>query len=177
MTVEKDQMIVDLNILSPVGKIEWLLLLGEKLTPVLNDLVGGSKAFDGLFIAFDGAIKQGRRWLRAEIRDPFELMYPVYNSDGTDVADQELEHEDSRHFNDLRVVGSMLTDALLFAGRIQFERMGDLDLPQPLEGEYTDDYLANELVDRLNAASSGVTQAFDEIWEARFRPANGSNGL
>jgi hypothetical protein len=168
MTLTGKAMVDDLHSLPPEQKIEALLALAEQLIPELKIVVDDIRPFEEVFAAYGEAITAGRRWLRGEMCDPDEVMDPVYGSNVRPVWDIELAHKDSGHFKDLRVLGSLLTNALLYAGQIQFERNGDRDVPEPLEGEFTDDELVGEIQRTLSAADPALTEKFRKSWQARF---------
>ncbi len=65
-------------------------------------------------------------------------------------------------------MGSLLTNALVFAGQFQFERNGDPDVPEPLEGEFTDDELVGEIQNTLSAAGPALNEKFRQAWQTHF---------
>lgn len=169
MTIATDEMLGDLNSLSPDEKIEFLLLHAEKLIPVLRDVVGTSSPFAEIYGSYERAISVGKRWLAGKISDPDEVIEPVENPSERPFESLELDHKDTEHFGNLRVVGGMIGDALLYAGQLQFERVGDPNVPQSLEEEFTDQRLVGEFQRTLSRASPELRKKFHQLWDARFR--------
>lgn len=168
MTINKDEMLADLKGLSPEEKIEFILSLAEQLIPALRVVVGTSSEFIEIIEEYDRVIGHGRRWVGGEIVDPNEVIGPIERRSPLTFDSLEFVHKDSQQFNNLRVLGSMLTDAILYAGELQFELVGDTDVPQSLEEKFTDQELVNNFKRTLDLASSELQSEFGKFWERRF---------
>lgn len=168
MTINKDEMLADLKGLSPKEKIEFILSLATHLIPVLRVVVGTSSEFTEIYEEYDRVIGHGRRWLRGEIVDPDEVIGPIERPSRRPYYSLELAHKGSRQFDNLFVVGSMLTDAIHYAGELQFELVGDTDVPQSLEEKFTDQELVDNFNGTLDLASSELEAEFETFWERRF---------
>ena len=160
----------DLSSLSSREKVEFMLMLCVGLLGELEHFRRASKEMEKLFETYDLALRRIRLWLRGELNDAEALRYPVYNSDGTDIADTTLRLRALLPDADIEILGSTITTSLLYVAFLQYTRDGVELLPHPYQGPMDEEELAENLEIDLGNYSSALQAKFDQIWEARFRP-------
>ncbi len=174
MTLEKEQLLADLAPLAPEAKIKLHVYLLEEMIPVFADIVDDVEPFQRFIDVLNFCVTTGRRWLSGELDDPDDVLRPLEGPRSPRLADRELDHEQSRHFPDVQVLTLLGQHAIWYAAEIQFDRIGDEEVPQSLEERFTDEELAGLLAPRLAKASSRMKREFDAAWERRIRPEAGA---
>lgn len=169
MTVE--QRIRDLETLLPREQVKFMLALSESLLGAVEHYRPSNPQTAKVFGAFDLALERTRRWLKGELLDPEALRYPVYNDDGTDIADTALTFRRFLPDADIEYVGGTITHTALYAAFLQYKQDRVEFLPHPYEGDMDEDELASRFERNFQNYSTALKVMFEELWEARFLPA------
>lgn len=146
-----------------------MLRIASHLIPILHAELGTAPKFNAIYESYEHVIDHVRRWLRGEITDPDEVIAPLEMPDRVPFDSLELEFKGTKHFGNLYVVGSLITEALLYAGEIQFKRAGIIEVPTCLEKHFTDEELADEFTNALKRASRVMQKEFRTLWRRDLR--------
>ena len=168
MKISRDEMSGDLSSLAPEQKVEFILQLADQLIPVLREIVGDVTPFAEIYGSYKSVIRVGRQWLAGEIDNPEVILEPLEHPAQRPFDSLELEHKHTSHFGNLRVVGSMITDAIYYAGQVQHNRSGGTPPPLFLDEEITEDLIVSEFERTLRRADPELRNKFYMLWTAKF---------
>ena len=168
MTLEHNKMLSDLGLRSPAEKIDFMLSMASHLIPLLHTVEGTGLKLNAIYESYEHVIAHIRAWLSGKITDPIEVIAPLEMPDRVPFDSLELGFEGTNRFENLRVVGNLITKSLLYAGEIQFARAGIDEVPQCLEEKFTDEELAESFAETLQNADAVMQEAFIAFWNQHF---------
>lgn len=171
MTYSNREILNNLDALSPDERVRFLLTLAERLVPALRDRYGSADPLDKMYASFRSTVNHGRKWLRGEIENPWQVIDPVEDPKADSFVALEMENASAPYSADASVIGSLVVYAIALAGQLQFARVGDPEVPQSLEGEITSEVLVAEAQRTLEHASREFQDAFDKTWNDMFPPS------
>lgn len=119
-----------------------------------------------MYASYLSTVEHGRKWLRGEIADPWQVIKPVEDPKANSFVALEIMNSSAPFWPNARVVGNIIVCAILLAGQLQFARVGDPEIPQSLEGEITSALLVSEARRNLEHASRDFREAYDKAWQA-----------
>ncbi len=167
--ISQEKLEADLATLPPEKKMELMLSTADGLRSELGHHRNSSTAAETLFAAFDTVEDHVRRWLGGTLTDTEQMIYPVYNDEGTDTSDHDAIYERAGGNEDVRVIGHILSTTLLYATSEQHVRAGRRHLPNPFDGPIGDFQLSEWLLRYQEFLSPEFQAKFDRIWAGKLR--------
>lgn len=171
--ITTEQRLADVAPLSPEEKVLFMLGLTAKLRDEIIPTVEVTERQQVYLDAVERAANTASRWAHGENIDGESILHPAYNDKGTDTWDTEVSEDMPEFSLDVILVGALRTNAALLAASTQLQREGisEEELPYPFDGFYDNDMFVEHIEHERARFQPRFQRRFDELWEARFRPA------
>ncbi len=137
----------------PQSQIAFILVLSLMLRDLLRKKYLNQG--EAVLQTFDLALDNGFSWVSGGELSVNDLVYYVYNDEGTDLS--ELEGEVNNDFDQL---GSIITTIIIYAGRLQYNIDGVVSIPEPFEMA-EEEHVLELLFKDKNKFSEEIREYFD----------------